>query len=150
MKKRIIAAIISLVLTLILAEFLLARFLPQKTYSAAYKNAISCFAKSETIVFALKPNCTFSFTDYDTNEVFTTRTNNLGYRGRDFEIKKPAGEKRVLFAGDSFILGFGVKDADTVTSILEEKLGKTNSANALKGAKVINAGYAGGFGPDGY
>ncbi len=149
-KKRIAVAVFSLIFTLVATEFLFSHFLPQKTYSSVYKNAISCFDKSETTVFRLKPNCSFPLTNYETKEVFTTRTNFLGYRGEDFDIKKPVGEKRIMISGDSFILGFGVKDGEVITSILEEKLRKISPANLLKGAKVINAGYAGGFGPDGY
>lgn len=150
MNKHIIIAIVSLFVSLVLVEFFLSRFLPQKTYSAAYKNAIACFEESDMTVFTLKPKCTFSFTDFDTEEFFSTRTNALGYRDKDFDIKKKAGEKRILFLGDSFILGFGVKDDGVVTSILEDKLKKSGTVNFLSGARVINAGYAGGFGPDGY
>jgi len=150
MRKRLFVVLASIVISLFLGEFLLARFYPQKTYSAAFKNAIACFDKSETVAFTLKPNCTFSFTDFDTKETFSTRTNNLGYRGNDFAIKKPDGEKRILIEGDSFILGFGVKDGDLVSQRLANLLKDTKAPRSFSQAKVINAGYAGGFGPDGY
>lgn len=128
----------------------MARLYPQKTYSVAFTNAIACFDKSETVAFTLKPNCTFPFTDFDTKETFSTRINNLGYRGNDFAIKKPDGEKRILIEGDSFILGFGVKDENLVSQRLEKLLKDAKAPNSFSRAKVINAGYAGGFGPDGY
>jgi len=149
-KKHFIVAFVSFFFSLVLVEIFLARFFPQKTYKALYKKAISCFTEGINTVFTLKPNCSFSLTDYETKEVFETRTNSLGYRGYDFEVKKRFGEKRILISGDSFILGFGVKDGDMVSYVLEEKLKKISSTNPLKGASVINAGYAGGFGPDGY
>ena len=150
LKRRVILLSASLLFSVFAAEFILGKFYPQKTYSALYKNSISCFAKSAVTVFTLKPNCTIPFTDFDTNETIKTQTNNLGYRGSDFPIVKPPGEKRILLEGDSFILGFGVKDQDVISSQLENQLEKINKTYSLAGAKVINAGYAGGFGPDGY
>lgn len=148
--RRVVLLSASLLLSLFIVEIILGKFFPQKTYSYSYENAISCFSKSDLVVFTLKPNCTIPFTDFDTNESFTTRTNSLGYRGEDFSLKKPPGERRILFEGDSFILGFGVRDEMTVTSQLANELGKIDRSNPFYNAKVINAGYSGGFGPDGY
>lgn len=148
--KRIILVVSSLICSLAAFEVFFIRFFPQKTYSFLYNNAIACFEKSEVTVFTLKPNCTIPFIDFETEEQFTTRTNSFGYRGEDFEIKKKTGEKRILVEGDSFILGFGVRDKDLLTSHLEQGLKKLSWHHPLSNAKVINAGYAGGFGPDGY
>src|SRR3990167_1069115 len=103
--KRIILLSGSLVLSLLLTEIILANYFPQKTYSSLYKNAIACFAESEVAVFTLKPDCLIPFSDFETNEPFSTKTNSLGYRGENFEITKRQGEKRILIEGDSFILG---------------------------------------------
>lgn len=150
MKPRIFLAVFSLILSLFFAEKLIERYFPQKTYTRAYKSANSCFSKSDVTVFTLKSSCTMRFDDYDTGEKFETRINNLGYRGEDFDLLKKYGGKRILVAGDSFILGFGVKDGDLMTTRLENKLKNNTLFTPLNNAKVINAGYAGGFGPDGY
>lgn len=88
------------------------------------------------------------FNDYDTGEPFETRINNLGYRGADISLTKKPGGKRILMLGDSFILGFGVKDDKLVTSRLQSKL--ESASGLFTNAQVVNAGYSGGFGPDGY
>lgn len=149
-RSRILVLVITTAASLFLAEKIVDRYLPQKTYSRAYKSANTCFQKSNVTVFTLKSDCVMKFEDYDTREIFQTKINNLGYRGEDFDPKKKPGEKRILMEGDSFILGFGVKDRDLVTTHLENKLKDAGIVNPLKNAKVINAGYAGGFGPDGY
>lgn len=150
LKRRIFITVLSLFLSLFFSEKLVDSFLPQKTYSRAYKVANDCFQKSDFTVFSLKPNCKMPIQDFDTGERFTTMINSLGYRGQDFSLEKKAGEKRILIAGDSFILGYGVKDRDLVTAYTEDKLKNSNVVSRLKDAKVINAGYTGGFGPDGY
>lgn len=133
---------VSLVFFLLVAEMATGKFRPQKTFSAAYNQAIKCFNKSDITIFALKPNCQMNLRVLDKDADVITRTNSLGYRGENFEIEKNEGEKRILVVGDSFILGWGVSDSEVLTQVLEEKLKDQY--------KIINAGYAGGMGPDGY
>ena len=143
---KISLVLVSLIVFAISAEFLTAKFSPQKTFRKAYSEAINCFLPDKTLLFTLKPNCSLKFKNFDTGEEITARTNNLGYRGEDFVIEKKPGEKRVLVEGDSFILGFGVSDRQIMTGVLEEKLRESYGEEW----SVINAGYTGGFGPDGY
>lgn len=147
--KKIIILLVSLLITLLLAELLLSRFFPQKTYATLLKNNNNCFKPSPFAVFELKPNCTLKFQNYDTNESFDVKINSLGYRGDEFPLAKNLSEKRILLEGDSFILGFGVKDNEIISYDLEQLL-KNDKSNTFQNTKVINAGYAGGFGPDGY
>ena len=49
------------------------------------------------------------------------RVNALGLRGPDLGPKK-AGELRILMAGDSFVYGHGVGDAETIPALLEREL----------------------------
>lgn len=149
-KKRFFLILLSLSLSLFLTEIILGKYFPQKTYSSLYQNSIDCFSSSDKTVFTLKPNCIINFTDYETKENFTAKTNSLGYRGEDFFLQKQPGEKRVFLAGDSFILGYGVRDEEVVSTILSEKLKNLAGNYSLSKAQVINAGYTGGFGPDGY
>ncbi len=64
--------------------------------------------------------------------------NREGLRDRDYPLKKAPGTRRILFLGDSFTAGLGVKDAEVFTEILEEALGPR--------FEVINAGVN-GYGP---
>jgi lysophospholipase L1-like esterase len=66
--------------------------------------------------------------------------NSLGYRDEEFSTRAPRGTRRVLFIGDSFIYGVGVPRAETIPSLLEDKL---DSLDASK-FEVLNLGL-----PDG-
>ncbi len=148
--KKIFKYSIYLILLLVVTEILIRFYFPQKTFSIAYEEAISCFKKSDYTVFELQQNCKFQFKNFDTGEKFDTSTNNLGYRGYDFNLEKDSSRKRILIEGDSFTFGFGVKDDETFSNLLEQKLASTNKLSEFNNAQVINAGYAGGFGPDAY
>lgn len=140
---KLLIFLISLLIFILVGEIIAAKFLPQKTFRKAYGDAVSCFSPGNKTLFTLKANCDFPFENYDTGEKFNVKTNNLGYRGENFEIEKTHNEKRILVEGDSFVLGFGVKDNEVFSRVLQEKFQSKN-------VKVINAGYKGGFGPDGY
>lgn len=51
---------------------------------------------------------------FDKGNKVTGRINKLGFRGKDTKIQKPAGITRILFTGDSFTLGMGVRDEHTL------------------------------------
>lgn len=141
---------IYLILLLIVTEILIRFYFPQKTFSIAHEDAISCFKKSDYTVFELTPNCWFHFKNFDTGEKFDIKTNDLGLRGNDIKPDKDPLQKRILIEGDSFTFGFGVKDKETFSYLLEQKLSNANKLSEFNQAQVINAGYAGGFGPDAY
>jgi hypothetical protein len=66
--------------------------------------------------------------------------NQYGYRDRDFSKKRmPDGPIRVLFLGDSFVMGLNVSPEQTWPKALEQVLGS--------GFEVMNLGVA-GYGPD--
>jgi lysophospholipase L1-like esterase len=67
---------------------------------------------------------------------YVFRTNVLGFRGRLISESKPAGHRRLLVLGDSFVAGVGVTDE----SVFTERL-----ANAWAGQRidVVNVGRAG-------
>lgn len=73
--------------------------------------------------------------------------NRFGYRGPDpAALEKPAGVKRLLVLGDSFVLGWGIDDEeDTIPGQLRARL-------AAEGQRweVVNGGYRGGHAPDAY
>ncbi len=67
-----------------------------------------------------------------------TRIDSLGYRGADFPRRKPAGEFRVLYVGDSFTYGHNVADDQTLPAQLQRQL-----SQVCRRAQVINAGLSG-------
>lgn len=73
--------------------------------------------------------------------------NSLGYREREFRWEKPADTYRVLFLGDSFVLGWGVRMEDTISRQLEQLL---QARFSHKKVEVINAAFACGYSPDTY
>ena len=64
--------------------------------------------------------------------------NEMGYRGADFGREKNDFEKRVLFLGDSFVMGDNVAPEKTIPAALER---------ALDGVEVFNMGVL-AYGPD--
>jgi len=49
-------------------------------------------------------------------------TNSRGFRGREVDIPKPKGRLRIVVLGDSVAFGWGVNDADTFCSQMEQQL----------------------------
>jgi lysophospholipase L1-like esterase len=70
---------------------------------------------------------------------YTFKTNSLGLRGPERPFAKPAGTKRVVVIGDSFVAGYGVADEDVFTAKLEGML--TESVRSK--TEVINLGRTG-------
>ncbi len=67
----------------------------------------------------------------------TVTINSLGFRGGEIE-PKDKGRSRILLLGDSYTLGYGVSDVETVPFYLEALLTKNGS-----GVEVINGGIGG-------
>ena len=68
------------------------------------------------------------------------RINNLGFRGKDFQIQKPKGVFRIICLGDSVTAGFGVGDRGTYPAQLEAMLKRLYPDCAVE---VINLGVTG-------
>ncbi len=66
--------------------------------------------------------------------------NSLGCRDRDYTIPKPHDTKRILFLGDSFTLGVGVHEPDTLPRQLDKLIAAGNSERKYE---VINCGVSG-------
>ncbi len=69
------------------------------------------------------------------------RFNSLGCRGHDYSIPRPANTFRILALGDSYCLGTGVHEQDTVTARLEESLNRISTAGISY--EVINCAVSG-------
>lgn len=61
--------------------------------------------------------------------------NTYGFRGKDFNLKKEAGKKRILFLGDSFVAGQGVAIEERTTAVLQNRLN-----NDLPVYDIVNVG----------
>lgn len=97
------------------------------------------------IVYVNRPDSSIDFVYpenprgyFEPGNVVRHRTNAYGFRGKNFSLEKPAGKKRIVFLGDSFVFGEGVHDTDTVVQKLEKKLLEKNIR-----AEVINLGVGG-------
>ena len=82
----------------------------------------------------LEPNAAVPHRSGEFDYVF--RTNSLGLRGREVAESKPAGHRRLVVLGDSFVAGVGVADEDVFTEQLARHWSQQN-------VEVINVGRAG-------
>jgi len=71
------------------------------------------------------------------NTLFKVRINNHGFRGKDFEEKKPDGVYRIICMGGSSTLGLEVEDGLDYPSLLEKEL----AALTKRKIEVINTGF---------
>jgi len=67
--------------------------------------------------------------------------NDLGYRGRPVETRKPAGTLRIVVVGDSQTFGTGVADADAWPAALEAGLAPRLSGPSLEVLNCAVPGY---------
>ena len=86
----------------------------------------------------LPANASYRHTSTEFDYTFTA--NSLGLRGPERPFAKPAGTKRVIVIGDSFVAGYGVADKYVVTSILG---GKLIDDYGTRPKEVINLGRTG-------
>ena len=100
----------SIIISAILLEIFLAKFLPQKTFNLLYKNSSHCYASDSQTPFILKPNCTFNFKNEDFD--VPIKINSLGFRGEEVEFPKAGDATRIIVTGDSFVLGYGIPDGN--------------------------------------
>jgi len=67
-------------------------------------------------------------------------TNSHGFRGKEFQLEKPAGTYRVLLVGDSFIMGAGAVEEETLSEQLESQIKELPGRGR---AEVLNLGIEG-------
>ena len=90
---------------LVAGEGLLRIFAPQTITS-------DVLLADPIVDYRLRPNASghMSSSEYSVS----LNINTLGFRGNEISLEKPAGVKRILFLGDSFIFGHGVSDDQTL------------------------------------
>jgi len=76
-------------------------------------------------------------TDAETHERFAVRINRHGFRGKDFNIEKPADVVRVVTLGASSTFGYHDRDDETYPYYLEQRLSARYAGASFK---VINLG----------
>jgi hypothetical protein len=86
----------------------------------------------------LVPNSHAEFRQRDF--AYIQRVNNLGLRGQDATVEKPAGTKRVLMLGDSFTMGKGVEDDQTFSVLVERSLQQAMASCGGGTVEVLNGG----------
>lgn len=137
---------VTIISTVLIAEFIVRKINPQMTFSQAVKSSIDCYASDLNLPFTLGKNYTCTMTNV-ANEFHAQATlNSLGYRGKEFSIEKKSGETRILMVGDSMTFGWGLDDKDTYPIQLENIL----HGNGMRTTQVINGGYVGGLSPDSF
>jgi hypothetical protein len=139
----LVLALVSLALAIAGAEWASKRLLPTvKPYGELLANFGTIYpaVHSDYLTFTLPPNAVV-------DGVFGhIETNALGYRGPSpTTVEKPAGTRRVLVLGDSFVFGWGVPEEDSIPGQLRARL-----ANPAAPVEVVNAGYHAGAAPDAY
>lgn len=139
-KKEIFLFLTSIFLTLIVFEIgarvWLRHFATQEEFQ---KYALYTEVPSQKWMFSSHPYLNYYLTpNYKSG---LTYHNSFGYRNREFTIKKPADEYRIVVLGGSTIYTTGVADNDkTFPSQLETIL---INGYGYKNVKVINAGIPG-------
>jgi hypothetical protein len=85
-----------------------------------------CSEYSSTSYYNLKPHVTCTCSNVEFSNVFTT--NSQGMRDDDSSLVKPA----IICLGDSYMMGWGVNQHETIPALLEKQTGK----------RVLNAGMS--------
>jgi hypothetical protein len=139
---------ISSVISLGLAEFLVAVSRPALTLDRAELFSPGIHRQSAILPFQLKPDYEKTFRSREANRKRLLTINSHGFRGDEFTWNKPAGTYRILLLGDSFAINIAVSDDAVHSAILEKML--NDEFGGLRRYEVINAGYADGYSPDSY
>lgn len=106
-----------------------------KMIDASESESVYQRSKNGVLGFELKPGYTNSNPDFIANY---ERTNTHGQRDRERTIQKPTGVKRILLLGDSVVEGYGLPEADTISSQLESIYEKANTQSV----EVLNFGVS--------
>lgn len=142
-----LAAAFGIIFAIIVAELSLSTFWPQKTYKRLFADANRCWVSDSSMFVHPKPNCSYKLDTSEFKEEMTT--NSRGFRGPEVSAPKEANTIRIVVTGDSFVFGYGVKEELTFVRLLEKYL-REKKIFGDKNVQVVNAGYWGGFSPDGH
>lgn len=141
---------VSLILAMLIAEWIIRFASPQLTYSQAKNVSLRVSHKSDFLPSDLKPNQETIHIGNTHEFSYPVKINSLGYRMEEFTIEKPADTYRILMIGDSMTFGYGVEEKYNIPSTLEERLNQYLGDQSKKKVQIINAGFASGKAPDTY
>lgn len=91
----------------------------------------------QDIAYRLRPNARGRMTSAD--YAVDVRVNSLGFRGGEFPFAKRPGATRVLFLGDAYTFGHGLRDADALPQVVGQELERRERGRY----EVINGGVYG-------
>lgn len=123
-----------LVAGLILGELYMRSFHPQVSTLG-----LNYLVPDDKLRYKHMPNCKLTYSNSEMDADFFT--NSQGFRDVENYEDAPESEK-ILFLGDSFTFGFGVKQEEVFSAVLQKKLKEKR-----KGIAVVNAGAV-GYGTD--
>jgi hypothetical protein len=96
-----------------------------------YNRAVMEIDLSSARLFRHRPGLDLAFRGFDFH------TDSRGFRGKERASPKPADTRRVLFVGDSVVLGWGVDEAETFVALVQDDL----CARAGERWEAVNAGH---------
>jgi len=93
-------------------------------------------------ILYIAPPSSYMNRDFSGFRTFGVRyeTNEMGFREKEFQLKKADGKFRILIFGDSFTFGIGVHESQRYTNVLETML---NRLTQDKRFEVLNFGMPG-------
>lgn len=123
---------------LLASEMMLALFLPHKITARPFFHIQNFFCQYHPLLgWTNKPNYSGVVT-ISKNSSFTVAHNSKGLRDRERDHEKKPGTRRILAFGDSFAWGFGVRDSEVFTRLIE---------SLAPGFEAVNMGVS-GYGTD--
>ncbi len=97
------------------------------------------YAPNSSLIYRYPDNPRGYFNEL--NEIWGS-INSSGFRGQERRIAKPASVRRVAFLGDSFTLGIGVRDDDTLPAQFERAMGRRSRGPAAPEIQALNFGIS--------
>ena len=134
-KQRIQTALIFLIsigLSLLFAEFVVRIVVPQDV-----DTFLNIYQSDPDLKFKFRPDTSGTLVTSEFKVEFVT--NSHGFRDREYEMPKTPGTCRVLVVGDSFSVGFGVKQENVYSQILEQLLNSGSEKNGSLQWEIINS-----------
>lgn len=109
---------------LVLASMTLALVAVELTFRLVVRPPRALLIKDPVVGQRYRPGRFEGYYVAEAGKTIDLRFNQDGYRGPDRPRPKRAGVRRIALLGDSFIAGIAVSEADTVVSLLADRLGQ--------------------------
>jgi hypothetical protein len=122
MWKNLLVLCIALFVCFIITEVSLRLFTHQITQDMVEMRTPRVFQEGTHMNVELKPNATDQMIGVFNEYNITIKVNSLGWRDKEYTLKKPANTIRILILGDSFVFGEGVESSEIFGNVLEDML----------------------------